>query len=56
MSEHGARSVGDYLASLGDERTVEDSETLVEMMERITGHQPRLWNVGTIGFGTYHYK
>jgi hypothetical protein len=56
MSEPGARSVGDYLASLGDERTVQDSETLVEMMERITGHQPRLWNVGTIGFGTYHYK
>ena len=56
MSEHGARSVGDYLASLGDERTVQDSETLVEMMERITGHQPKLWNVGTIGFGTYHYK
>ena len=26
------------------------------MMERITGHQPKLWNVGTIGFGTYHYK
>ncbi len=55
MSEHGARSVGDYLASLGDERTVEDSGTLVEMMKRITGHESELWNVGTIGFGRYHY-
>jgi hypothetical protein len=26
------------------------------MMQRISGHEPRLWNVGTIGFGTYHYK
>ena len=26
------------------------------MMTRISGHEPQLWNVGTIGFGTYHYK
>ena len=26
------------------------------MMQRISGHEPTLWNVGTIGFGTYHYK
>ncbi len=26
------------------------------MMQRISGHAPKLWNVGTIGFDTYHYK
>ena len=26
------------------------------MMQRISGKEPTLWNVGTIGFGTYHYK
>ena len=26
------------------------------MMRRISGLEPTLWNVGTIGFGTYHYK
>ncbi|NEN05714.1 DUF1801 domain-containing protein [Diaminobutyricibacter tongyongensis] len=25
------------------------------MMMRISGHEPKLWNVGTLGFGTYHY-
>jgi hypothetical protein len=25
-------------------------------MRRISGHEPRLWNVGTIGFDTYHFK
>ena len=25
-------------------------------MRRISGHQPELWNVGTIGFDTYHYQ
>ena len=48
-------SVKDYIASL-DEQTVKDSQVLIEMMQRISGHEPKLWNVGTIGFDTYHYK
>lgn len=45
-----------YLASLDDEQTLQDSQVLIDMMQRICGHEPRLWNVGTIGFDTYHYK
>ena len=56
MTDHNDRSVDRYIASLDDEQTVKDSETLIEMMQRISGHEPTLWNVGTIGFGTYHYK
>jgi hypothetical protein len=48
-------SVKDYVASL-DEATLQDSNVLVEMMRRISGEEPKLWNVGTLGFGTYHYK
>jgi hypothetical protein len=48
-------SVEDYIASL-DKQTAKDSQALIEMMQRISGQAPRLWNVGTIGFGTYHYK
>jgi hypothetical protein len=48
-------SVADYIASL-DVQAAADSETLIELMTRISGHEPRLWNVGTIGFGTYHFK
>ena len=51
-----ARSVKDYIASLDDEQTVKDSQVLLEMMHRISGHEPKLWNAGTIGFDTYHYK
>ena len=50
------RPVKDYIASLDDEQTVKDSQTLIEMMQRISGHKPKMWNVGTIGFDTYHYK
>ena len=48
-------SVKDYLASL-DEQTAQDSHVLTEMMQRISGHDPKLWNAGTLGFDTYHYK
>lgn len=48
-------SVKDYLASL-DEQTAKDSHVLIEIMQRISGHEPKLWNVGTIGFDTYHYQ
>ena len=48
--------VEDYIASLNDEQTIKDSRALIEMMQRISGHTPIKWNVGTIGFGSYHYK
>ncbi len=50
------RSVKDYIASLDDEQIAKDTLVLIEMMQRISGHAPKMWNVGTIGFGTYHYK
>ncbi len=58
--EHKTRgkeiSVREYLASLDDEQTAQDCLVLIEMMQRITGHEPKLWNVGTIGFDTDHYR
>jgi hypothetical protein len=56
MDNINDRSVEDYISSLDDEQTVKDCLALIEMMRRISGHEPTLWNVGTIGFGTYHYK
>jgi hypothetical protein len=49
-------SVAEYLASLDDEQTATDSRVLIDMMKRISRQEPKLWNVGTIGFDTYHYK
>jgi hypothetical protein len=48
-------SVKDYIASL-DEKTAKDSQALIDIMQRISGKVPKIWNVGTIGFDTYHYK
>ena len=56
MSAQNDSSVKDYIASLDDEQTVKDCQALIEMMQRISGHEPTMWTVGTIGFDTYHYK
>jgi hypothetical protein len=49
-------AVKEFIASLDDEQLVTNCHVLIEMMERISGHAPKIWNVGTIGFDTYHYK
>jgi hypothetical protein len=59
MSESDMRndiSVQDYIASIQDEQMVKDSQTLVNMMQQISGQKPILYGIGTIGFGIYHYK
>ena len=55
MSEDARAAVAAYLATL-DEQTLHDAEVLGEMMRGISGEEPTLWNVGTLGFGLYHYK
>jgi hypothetical protein len=49
------RSVADVVASL-DDPTARDCNVLLDMMQRISGCEPQIWNVATIGFDTYHYK
>jgi hypothetical protein len=55
-ADQNDRSVKDYLATLDDEQVVKDSLELIDMLQRITGQEPKLWNIGTLGFGMYHYK
>ncbi len=50
------RTLEDVINSLEDAQTAQDSRVLVELMQRITGHEPKVWHIGTIGFDTYHYK
>lgn len=49
-------TVKEYLESLNDERTLKDTKSLLGIMQGISGQDPELWNVGTLGFDTYHYK
>jgi hypothetical protein len=56
MTAQNDRSVKDFIASLDDEQTAKDCLVLLGAMQRISGHEPKMWNIGTIGFDSYHYK
>lgn len=32
-----------------------DAQTLLELMERVTGEKPVMWGPSIVGFGAYHY-
>jgi hypothetical protein len=56
MDKTTPHSIKYYITSLQDAQTAKDSEVLIEMMQRISRLEPKMWNTGTIGFDTYHYK
>ncbi len=45
-----------FLGSVGNERRREDSFTVLDLMKRITGEEPRMWGAAIVGFGTYRYR
>lgn len=45
-----------FLGAVGNDRRREDSFTVLELMKRITGEEPRMWGTAIVGFGTYRYR
>ncbi len=51
-----ATDVLEFLARVENDQQRRDSETLVEIMSKVSGEPPVLWGPAIIGFGSYHYK
>ena len=51
----GDASVDDYLAAVEHPVRKADSQTLLEIMKRVTGFDPVLWGGKMVGFGRYEY-
>lgn len=49
-------TVEEYIVSIDDESVKKDAQVLFEIMHRISGVDPILYGVGTIGFGVYNYE
>jgi len=49
-------SVQAYLEAIEDEARRQDCQELAEIMQRVTGLEPRMWGSSIVGFGSYHYK
>ena len=39
-----------------DPKKIEGSKMLMEMMQDVTGYEPKMWGTSIVGFGSYHYK
>lgn len=48
--------VEDFLNQVEHEGKREDSFKLLELMQQVTGLEPKMWGDSIIGFGQYHYR
>lgn len=49
-------TIEEYLASIGDEQVEKDARVIYDIMHKISGEEPILYGIGTIGFGVYKYE
>ncbi len=49
-------SVADFIKKIPDEWRQKDALTIIDIMQKQSGHPPKMWGPAIIGFGTYHYK
>lgn len=51
-----SNSVAEFLDKVENPERKQDCQTIVAIMQQITGEQPVLWGPSIVGFGKYHYK
>lgn len=50
------KSVQDFLEGVADEQKRQDSFALLQLLQDVTGLEPKMWGDTIVGFGKYHYK
>ncbi len=50
------KDVGEFIASIQNQKRKTDSLELLEIIKGITGKEPKIWGVSIIGYGKYKYK
>lgn len=48
--------VAEFMASVEPTKRAADGNIFIELMQKITGHGPKMWGASLIGFDTNHYK
>jgi hypothetical protein len=49
-------SVDKFLQSVKDEQVRDDCYKILDIMQKATKAEPKMWGTSIIGFGSYHYK
>lgn len=50
------KDVGEFIASIQNQKRKTDSLELLEIIREITGKEPKIWGISIIGYGKYKYK
>ena len=50
------QSVQAFLDSAAGEKRRQDCDTILTMMQKATGEEPKMWGDAIVGFGSEHYK
>lgn len=57
MTTYTSKDVTEFINSyVENEQKKEDSFRLIELMQKWSGFEPKMWGSTIIGFGSYHYK
>ncbi len=48
-------SVADFLTTITDEKKRTDCSTIIDLITKQTGLEPKMWGSSIVGFGSYHY-
>lgn len=49
-------SVSAFLASIDDVKRREDCTSLIDLLGKLSGFEPKIWGTAIVGFGIYNYK
>ncbi len=49
-------SVDDFISAVKDETKRKDSFSLIQLIKKQTGLEPKMWGPSIVGFGSHHYK
>jgi len=49
-------NVDEFIKSVKDEQKRVDCFKIVDIMQKATKAEPKMWGTSIVGFGTYHYK
>ena len=47
--------VQNFIEGIENDRRRNDARALIEILSRVTGHEPRMWGDTMVGFDQYHY-
>lgn len=50
------QSVSSFVKNIEDKQRQKDCFGIIEIMQKQSGFEPKMWGPSIIGFGSYHYK